>query len=204
MTAQWMMGNMATLLADLGDRWPRCATDMTPDVALGLFMGQSLYNLSTAAVAEGLRVQANEAMAAVFDHVDFVITSTNPGPAFPAEAEQSSREESFIDWAKSSPAATYAFRSVLFGTRLASVVAPKLPSVLLELAARRFPELVNMGALTILSNICGNPAVSIPAGTVDGLPVGMQVLARHHADDLLFDVALAVERERPWPLVAPG
>jgi len=32
----------------------------------------------------------------------------------------------------------------------------------------------------------------------------MQVLARHHADDLLFDVALAVERERPWPLVAPG
>jgi aspartyl-tRNA(Asn)/glutamyl-tRNA(Gln) amidotransferase subunit A len=28
------------------------------------------------------------------------------------------------------------------------------------------------------------------------------VLARHHADDLLFDVALSVERERPWPLVA--
>ena len=26
---------------------------------------------------------------------------------------------------------------------------------------------------------------------------------RHHADDLLFDVALSVERERPWPLVAP-
>jgi aspartyl-tRNA(Asn)/glutamyl-tRNA(Gln) amidotransferase subunit A len=31
----------------------------------------------------------------------------------------------------------------------------------------------------------------------------MQVLARHHADALLFDVALAVERHRPWPLVAP-
>ena len=60
-----------------------------------------------------------------------------------------------------------------------------------------------MGALTIISNLYGNPAVSIPAGTVDGLPVGMQVLARHHADALLFDVALAVERERPWPMVAP-
>jgi aspartyl-tRNA(Asn)/glutamyl-tRNA(Gln) amidotransferase subunit A len=59
-----------------------------------------------------------------------------------------------------------------------------------------------MGALTMISNLYGNPAVSIPAGFVDGLPVGMQVLAPHHADALLFDVALAVERETPWPLVA--
>jgi aspartyl-tRNA(Asn)/glutamyl-tRNA(Gln) amidotransferase subunit A len=204
MTAQWMIGNMATLLADLDRRWPACATDMTPDVALGLFMAQSLYNLHTAAVAESLRVRANEVMAAAFDTVDFVIAATNPGPAFPADAEQSSREESFIDWAKSSAAATYAFRAVLFATRLASVVAPKLPSLLLEQAAQRFPELVNMGGLTIVSNICGNPAISIPAGTIGGLPIGMQVLARHHADELLFEVALAVERERPWPLVAPG
>ncbi|MCJ7439371.1 MAG: amidase [Acidimicrobiia bacterium] len=204
MAAQWMMGNLATALADLGDKWPACASDMTPEIALGLYMSQSLYNLRTAAVAESLRVQANEVMAAAFGKVDFVISSTNPGPAFAAEAEQSSREESFIDWAKSSTAAFYAFRGFLFGTRLASVVAPKLPSFLLDHAGRRFPELVNMGGLTIVSNIYGNPAISIPAGTLDGLPVGMQVLTRHHADDLLFDVALAVERERPWPLVAPG
>jgi Asp-tRNA(Asn)/Glu-tRNA(Gln) amidotransferase A subunit family amidase len=203
MAAHWLMGNMSTLLADLGDRWPECAADMTPDVAIGLYMAQSLYNLHTASVAESLGVQLNEAMAATFDQVDFVIAATNPGPAFPAEAEQSSREESFIDWAKSSAAALYAFRGLLFGTRLASVVAPKLPSSLIDRAARRFPELVNMGGLTVVSNIYGNPAVSIPAGTVDGLPMGMQVLARHHADELLFDVALAVERSRPWPLVAP-
>jgi aspartyl-tRNA(Asn)/glutamyl-tRNA(Gln) amidotransferase subunit A len=63
--------------------------------------------------------------------------------------------------------------------------------------------MVNMGGLTIISNVYGNPAVSIPAGTVDGLPVGMQVLGKHHQDELLFDVALSVERNRPWPLVAP-
>jgi Asp-tRNA(Asn)/Glu-tRNA(Gln) amidotransferase A subunit family amidase len=74
---------------------------------------------------------------------------------------------------------------------------------LLEQLSDRFPDLVHMGALTMISNIYENPAVSIPAGCVDGLPVGMQVLARHHADELLFDVALAVEREMPWPLVAP-
>ena len=61
----------------------------------------------------------------------------------------------------------------------------------------------NQGALTIPSNIHGNPAVSIPAGTVDGLPVGLQVLGRHHHEALLLDLALMAEHERPWPLVAP-
>jgi aspartyl-tRNA(Asn)/glutamyl-tRNA(Gln) amidotransferase subunit A len=32
----------------------------------------------------------------------------------------------------------------------------------------------------------------------------MQIMARHHADATLLDLALAVERERPWPLTAPG
>ena len=62
----------------------------------------------------------------------------------------------------------------------------------------------NAGALTIPANVVGNPAISIPAGRVDGLPVGMQVIARHHDDALLLDLARVVERERPWPLVAPG
>jgi aspartyl-tRNA(Asn)/glutamyl-tRNA(Gln) amidotransferase subunit A len=62
----------------------------------------------------------------------------------------------------------------------------------------------NNGALTIPANIVGNPAISIPAGTVDGLPVGMQIIGRHHEDALLLDLARVIERERPWPLVAPG
>lgn len=203
LAAQWMMGNLATLLADLGDKWPSCASEMTPEVAAGLYMSQSLYNLRTAAVAEELRVQANEVMAAAFEQADFVIAATNPGPAFPADAAMSSDQASFIGWAKSSQIAGYAFRSILFGTRLSSVAVPKLPSIIMERAAPYARELLNMGGLTIISNIYGNPAVSIPAGTVGGLPVGMQVLARHHEDELLFDVALAVERERPWPMVAP-
>jgi aspartyl-tRNA(Asn)/glutamyl-tRNA(Gln) amidotransferase subunit A len=62
----------------------------------------------------------------------------------------------------------------------------------------------NNGALTIPANIVGNPAISIPAGTVDGLPVGLQAMGRHHDDALLLELALVAERERPWPLVAPG
>lgn len=64
---------------------------------------------------------------------------------------------------------------------------------------------INHGALTIPSNIYGNPAISIPVGQAsDGLPVGLQVLAPHHHEQVLLDLALAVERARPWPLVAPG
>jgi aspartyl-tRNA(Asn)/glutamyl-tRNA(Gln) amidotransferase subunit A len=64
---------------------------------------------------------------------------------------------------------------------------------------------MNNGALTVPSNLYGNPAISIPAGTsADGLPIGIQVLAPHHHEPRLLDVALVMERERPWPLTVPG
>ena len=62
----------------------------------------------------------------------------------------------------------------------------------------------NNGALTIPANISGNPAISVPVEPFEGLPVGMQIIGRHHDDALLLDLARVVERERPWPLVAPG
>ncbi|MCB1028066.1 MAG: amidase, partial [Microthrixaceae bacterium] len=155
LAAQWMMGNLSTLLAELGDRWPKCAGDLTDEVAFGLFVSQSMYNLRTAAVAEELRVEANQAMARAFEQVDLIIAASNPGPAFPAEAAMSSTDNHLIERAKGSTPAKGAFRSALFGTRLAATFAPKLPSDLLARVSERFPEMVNMGALTIISNIYG-------------------------------------------------
>ncbi|HVE91996.1 MAG TPA: amidase [Actinomycetota bacterium] len=69
----------------------------------------------------------------------------------------------------------------------------------------QFVDPFETGALTIPGNISGHPAVSVPIGrTASGLPVGLQVYGRRHDEPLLLDVALLVERERPWPLVAPG
>ncbi len=62
----------------------------------------------------------------------------------------------------------------------------------------------NNGRLTFAANLHGNPAISIPAGQVDGLPIGLQVVGRHFTEELLLDLALTAERNRPWPLVAPS
>ena len=204
LAVQWMIGNFSTLLAEMGDRWPACASELTDEIAIGLYLSQSMYNLREAAVAEGLRVQAYRALATAFEQVDFIIAATNPSPAFAADAPMSSPSDSFVDWAKSNAVARLAFRGALGAVRAVAAAFPNVPSVLLDQVGERFPDLAQMGGLTMISNLYGNPAVSIPAGLVDGLPVGMQVLARHHEDALLFDVARAVEQDRPWPLVAPG
>ncbi len=57
---------------------------------------------------------------------------------------------------------------------------------------------------TIPANMAGVPAITLPVGTVRGLPVGLQLMAQHHREGLLLDLASVVERVRPWPLVAPG
>ena len=204
LAAQWMMGNLATLIGELNDQWPACSKKMTDEIALGLFLSKSLYNLDTAAVAEDLRVQANESMARAFEQADLIVCSTNPGPAFNAEWGTSSPEPAAVKFIKANTASRYVTRGVLGAVRLATAAAPGLPNALIDITNRKFPDFVSMGGLTILANLYGNPSVSIPAGTLDGLPVGMQVMAPHHQDSLLFDVARSVEQNRPWPLVAPS
>jgi len=158
----WSLANMADLYAALGDAWPDCAEDLTPEMNFALaWATERGYGMADRINLERRRTALFDAMAHLFDQCDLVITSTNPDVAFGFEGPLPS----------------------VFGTHQDSPA--------------------NNGRLTIPSNLYGNPAISIPVDHVDGLPVGMQILARHHCDALLLDSAWVAERERPWPLTAP-
>ncbi|WP_308103441.1 amidase [Actinocorallia sp. API 0066] len=59
-------------------------------------------------------------------------------------------------------------------------------------------------ALTWAFNLSGHPAITVPAGfTADGLPVGLQLVARHGEEATLLRVAADAERRLPWPFWRP-
>jgi len=51
---------------------------------------------------------------------------------------------------------------------------------------------------TIPVNIAGLPAISIPAGFANGLPIGMQIIAKPFAEETLLKIAYAYEQATDW------
>jgi len=162
MGAAWSISGMISISYALGDRWPACADDLTPEMRHGLERTAGLYGAEARGKIEHRRMELNEAMARIFDEVDLVVTASNPDVAFAAEGP--------------------------------------LPSIFGGVEG----GMGNNGRLTFPANLYGCPAISMPAGELDGLPIGLQVVGRHFTEPLLLDLALTMERTRPWPLVAPG
>jgi aspartyl-tRNA(Asn)/glutamyl-tRNA(Gln) amidotransferase subunit A len=167
---EWALAGTASLLVGLGDLYPACESELTPEIMLAANIATNHYDLTTAKNIEAFRRDIIVKTGQIFDQVDFIICATNPDVAFPAKGP--------------------------------------MPTTIdgVDLVAEHGFEVAvgNNGALTIPANTTGNPAVAIPVGLVDGLPVSMQIIGRHHAEQLLLELARVVERERPWPLVAPG
>jgi aspartyl-tRNA(Asn)/glutamyl-tRNA(Gln) amidotransferase subunit A len=167
---EWALAGTASLLVGLGDLYPACETELTPEIMLAANIATNHYNVETAKNIESFRRSIIVQMAEIFERVDFIICATNPDVAFGAQGPMP---------------------TVVDGVDL--------------IAEHGFEAAVgNNGALTIPANTTGHPAVAIPVGMVDGLPVSMQVIGRRHCEQLLLDLAQVVELERPWPLVAPS
>jgi aspartyl-tRNA(Asn)/glutamyl-tRNA(Gln) amidotransferase subunit A len=84
------------------------------------------------------------------------------------------------------------------------LVAPTTPFVAFPFGSRTSdPYQMYLADLyTIPSNLYGGPAISVPAGLSEGLPVGLQVMAPTMADDRMYRVGAALETVVP-PLTPP-
>ncbi len=51
---------------------------------------------------------------------------------------------------------------------------------------------------TLPINIAGLPAISIPAGFADGLPIGMQIIGKPFAEETLLRIAYAYQQATDW------
>lgn len=57
---------------------------------------------------------------------------------------------------------------------------------------------------TISANLAGIPAISLPCGfTKNGLPVGLQILAKPFNEEMIFKVAYAYEQNTAWHKMKP-
>ena len=57
---------------------------------------------------------------------------------------------------------------------------------------------------TIPINLAGIPALSIPCGMSDGLPVGLQIMGRPFEEDVLLRVGDAYQQATDWHTKRPG
>ena len=57
---------------------------------------------------------------------------------------------------------------------------------------------------TLPINIAGLPAMSVPCGFSDGLPVGMQLIGPHLSEERLLNLAYAYEQATGWHKARPG
>ncbi len=72
---------------------------------------------------------------------------------------------------------------------------PTTPSPAFELGAKSDPyEMYLSDIFTCTANLAGVPAISVPIGRVDGLPIGGQFIASHFDERQMFVAAYAIER----------
>jgi aspartyl-tRNA(Asn)/glutamyl-tRNA(Gln) amidotransferase subunit A len=87
-----------------------------------------------------------------------------------------------------------------------ALVTPTSPTVPFKLG-EKVDDPVQMylsDVCTLPINIAGIPAISIPAGFVDGLPVGMQIMGKHFNEAMLLRIAYTYEQATDWHTGKPS
>ena len=56
---------------------------------------------------------------------------------------------------------------------------------------------------TVIPNLTGNPALSVPSGFIDSMPMGLQIIGRPLEEASMLRLAYAIERQMDLPLTPP-
>jgi aspartyl-tRNA(Asn)/glutamyl-tRNA(Gln) amidotransferase subunit A len=84
-----------------------------------------------------------------------------------------------------------------------AIISPTSPNVAFPMGSRSDPlSMYLCDACTLPTNLAGLPGISVPCGFVDGLPVGLQVIAPRFEDARVFQVAHAYEQATDFHLAA--
>lgn len=75
------------------------------------------------------------------------------------------------------------------------IAGPTMPTVAFRFGEKTDPLSMYLSdILTVPANLAGTPAISVPCGTSEGLPVGLQIMGPQFADERVIDVAAAFEQ----------
>ena len=85
--------------------------------------------------------------------------------------------------------------ATVFADGVHVLLTPTTPTTAFALGALSDPyEMYLSDIFTVTANLAGIPAMSLPIGRINGLPVGGQLLAGHLDEATMFRVAYALER----------
>jgi len=75
------------------------------------------------------------------------------------------------------------------------IAGPTMPTIAFKLKEKSDPLSMYLAdILTVPANLAGIPAISVPCGKSEGMPVGLQIMGRTFEDERVIDVAYAYEQ----------
>ncbi len=75
------------------------------------------------------------------------------------------------------------------------IAGPTMPTIAFKLKEKSDPLSMYLAdILTVPANLAGIPAISVPCGKAEGMPVGLQIMGRMFEDERIVDVAYAYEQ----------
>jgi len=85
------------------------------------------------------------------------------------------------------------------------LIAPTSPTTAFKIGEKKQDPLSMYlsDIYVVATNPAGVPALSLPCGFSEGLPVGMQLIGNHMSEGILFNIGYAYQAETEWHKLHP-